>query len=57
MKKGTTIAVLILVIIILSYIFLQTVKFFSPILILLGLIVLCVGALVWVIKSSINKND
>jgi len=57
MKKGTTIAVLILVIIILCYVFVKTVSFIMPVLILLGLIMLCVGGLVWVIKSSFTKKD
>jgi uncharacterized membrane protein len=57
MNKGATIAVLIMVIIILCYIFLKTVQFLMPVLILLGLIMLSVGALVWVVKSTFKKKD
>lgn len=57
MKKIMTIGVLVMVILILSYIFLKTVQFITPVLILLGLIIICVGALVWVVKSAFEKKE
>jgi CHASE2 domain-containing sensor protein len=52
-----TIAVLIMVILMLCFIFFKIVQFIAPILILLGLIIVCVGALAWVIKSSFKKEN
>lgn len=57
MRKGTVVMVLILVILVLSFIFMWVVKFMLPVLILLGFLLICVGALVWVVKTQYKSND
>jgi len=51
MKKAITIGALILIILILFYIFVKTIQFLSPLLILIGLIIVCIGGLIFIIKS------
>ena len=51
------IAILIIVILILCGIFATIVKWLMPVLIILGLIIICVVALTWVVKSSFKKDD
>jgi len=57
MRKGTVVMVLILVILVLSFIFMWVVKFMLPVLILLGFLLICVGALVWVVKTQYKSNE
>ena len=57
MRKGTVVMMLILVILVLSFIFMWIVKFMLPVLVILGLLLICVGALVWVVKTQYKSND
>jgi len=61
MRKGTVVTVLILVILILCGVFAWIVKFITPVLIILGLLLACIGALFWVLKtkfkSSLEKKE
>ena len=57
MRKGTVVTVLVLVILILCGIFAWIVKFVLPVLIILGLLLVCIAALVWIVKTKYRSSE